>query len=263
MYDSFSQEYDHFVNWHNRLAFELPFLLEQIKSANNKPAESIKVMDTATGTGMHAIALAQKGFIASGVDISEGMIETARQNAASANVDVSFTTAAFGEIATKTGAVFSDQGYLFDVLLCLGNSLPHVDGHAGLLDALRDFAACLRPGGLLILQNRNFDSVLAKKERWMEPQSYKSESGETLYLRFYDFLPDGFIQFNILTLKHAPDGQWTQSVMETRLFPITRDMILPALEKTGFTKIQLFGGLTNTPFDDQNSGNLVVTAIKI
>jgi hypothetical protein len=40
-------------------------------------------------------------------------------------------------------------------------------------------------------------------------------------------------------------------------------MILPAIEKTGFTKIQLFGGLTNTPFDDQNSGNLVVTAIKI
>jgi ubiquinone/menaquinone biosynthesis C-methylase UbiE len=255
MYDSFSQEYDHFVNWPNRLALELPFLMEQINSAIDKPEESIRVLDTATGTGMHAIALAEKGFSVSGVDICEGMLTTARQNAVTANVNVSFTTAAFGEIAQKTGDVF-------DVLLCLGNSLPHVDGPAGLLDALRDFASCLRPGGLLILQNRNFDSVLAKKDRWMEPQSYKNETGETLYLRFYDFLTNGSIQFNILTLKQSRDGQWNQSVMETHLFPITRDIIFPALENAGFGNIQVFGGLTNSPFDCLTSGNLVVTAIK-
>lgn len=262
MYDTFSQEYDHFVNWPNRLAFELPFILQQIKYVFDIPVESVRILDTATGTGMHAIALAEEGFIVSGVDISEGMIAAARQNASSANVNVSFTTAAFGDIAGKTRAGSDYRESLFDVLLCLGNSLPHVDGHTGLVEALQDFAACLQPGGLLILQNRNFDSVLAKKERWMEPQSHKNETGETLYVRFYDFLPEGLIQFNILTLKQSPDGQWNQSVMETRLFPITSDIILLALEKTGFTQVCLFGGLADSPFDSLNSGNLVVTAIK-
>lgn len=262
MYDTFSQEYDHFVNWTNRLAFELPFLLEQIDLAAAKPASQVKVLDTATGTGMHAIALAQKGYIVSGVDISEGMIDVARQNAEAVSADVFFTTAAFGGIAKEMN--FFPEGKVgpYDVILCLGNSLPHVEGPAGLQAALNDLAACLQPGGLLILQNRNFDSVLEKKERWMEPQTYNENGEETLYLRFYDFLPDGIIEFNIVTLKRTPQGGWDQSIMETRLFPITRSVLEKALADAGFSSIRLFGALSDTPFDRQSSGNLVASAVK-
>jgi SAM-dependent methyltransferase len=262
MYDTFSQEYDHFVNWANRLEFELPFLMEQIYAATAKPANRTKILDTATGTGMHAIALAQNGYSCSGVDISEGMIAAARQNAAAVNADVFFTTAAFGNIAWETNFFPEDKTGPFDVVLCLGNSLPHVEGQAGLQSALNDLAGCLQPGGLLILQNRNFDSVLDKKERWMEPQSYKGGGEETLYLRFYDFLPDGHIQFNIATLKRTPRGGWDQSIMETRLYPITRDGLENALGDAGFSDIRLFGSLANTPFDSRTSGNLVVCAVK-
>jgi len=110
MYDSFSQEYDHFVNWPNRLAFELPFLVEQIAAAIYKPVETIRILDTATGTGMHAIALAQKGYSVSGMDISEGMVTIARQNAAALNTDVFFTTAAFGNIAERSYAHPEGEG---------------------------------------------------------------------------------------------------------------------------------------------------------
>jgi len=177
MYDSFSQEYDHFVNWPNRLALELPFLMDQINSSVKKPVDLIRILDTATGTGMHAIALAQKGYNTSGMDISEGMVTIARQNAAAVNADVFFTTAAFGEIAEQSKLMPEGKGQPFDVVLCLGNSLPHVEDLNSLQNALTDFASCLHTGGLLILQNRNFDSVLEKKERWMEPQSYKRKKG--------------------------------------------------------------------------------------
>mgnify|MGYP003469742026 CR=1 FL=1 len=30
MYDAFAGDYDRFVNWKNRLTYELPFLMEQI-----------------------------------------------------------------------------------------------------------------------------------------------------------------------------------------------------------------------------------------
>ena len=262
MYDSFSEEYDHFVNWPGRLAYELPFLMEQISSTMDKPVGSTRILDTATSTGMHAIALAQKGYVTSGVDISEGMINLARKNAKSAGVDVFFTTAAFGEAASRAKTLPAGKGLPFDVVLCLGNSLPHVDGEVDLQDALDDFSSCLRPGGLLILQNRNFDSVISTKDRWMEPQSYSDANGEKIYVRFYDFLPDGHIQFNILTLKRAPEGQWKQSVMGTKLYPISRDVLVQSLETAGFCRIQLYGALANTPFDSKTSGNLVVTAIK-
>lgn len=262
MYDSFSQEYDRFVNWSNRLSAELPFLTHQILTAAGKPAKDIKVLDAATGTGMHAIALAKQGFQASGVDISEGMIYSARQNAVEFGADVFFEIAGFGKTADRLRSLSGGRGIPYDSVLCLGNSLPHVNNREELRSALDDFSACLQSGGLLILQNRNFDSVLARKDRWMEPQSYKEGNDEILYLRFYDFLPDGHIQFNILTLKHRLNDSWEQSVLETHLFPITRDDLVQELELAGFKEINTYGALANTPFDPDASGNLVVTAKK-
>ncbi|HEX9090526.1 MAG TPA: class I SAM-dependent methyltransferase, partial [Anaerolineales bacterium] len=94
MYDSLSSDYDRFVNWQNRLSIELPFILEQIKAVNAR-----SILDAATGTGMHAIALAQLGYKSAGADLSTGMVERARMNAASAGVQVPFEIAGFGSLA--------------------------------------------------------------------------------------------------------------------------------------------------------------------
>src|SRR5512136_1825891 len=89
MYDSLSKDYDYFVNWPERLAYELPFIEAQINSAAGD-SRPIKVLDAACGTGMHAIALAQRGYAAAGADLSAGMIERAVANAAAAGVSVEF-----------------------------------------------------------------------------------------------------------------------------------------------------------------------------
>jgi glycine/sarcosine N-methyltransferase len=266
MYDTFSQDYDYFVNWKNRLEMEIPFLTEQIQKFIPKPVHDIRILDAAAGTGMHAIALAKLGYSVTGVDISTGMVDAARRNASEAEEHVHFAVAGFGKTATtlmaeKDGVDLTGK-IPFDVVLCLGNSLPHVESNRELVEALRDFFACLSADGLLILQSRNFDAVIAGQERWMEPQSYKNSKGEWIFLRFYDFLPDGHIQFNIVTLKRMTGIDWKQSVMETRLFPITQSILLMALNESGFDRITAFGSLSNSPFDLDTSGNLVVTARK-
>ena len=99
MYDQFSSNYDRFVNWHSRLAYEMPLLerlLDPLKSADSP----IHVLDAACGTGMHAIELARRGFIASGADLSSGMIEQARKNAQSRlEWTIRFEAAGFGQLA--------------------------------------------------------------------------------------------------------------------------------------------------------------------
>lgn len=270
MYDTFSHDYDHFVNWKNRLNSEIPFLIEKITSTIRKPTSDIRILDAATGTGMHAIALAQQGFITAGVDISAGMIETARKNARQNNVDINFTTAGFGEIHQKLFQNSMNKSLsqeesgtpFFDVILCLGNSLPHVENRTELKAALKDFAACLTDGGLLILQNRNFDAVLDTKDRWMEPQSYGNGEDESIFLRFYDFLPDELIQFNIVTLQRKNQGEWKQSILETKLFPIKHELLSEVLAETGFHLTTEFGTLSDVPFNKSTSGNLVITARK-
>ena len=113
VYDTLSVDYDRFVNWERRLAVELPFIEQALEEIG-----ACRVVDVACGTGQHAIALAQRGYQLVGVDVSAAMIAQAQQNAQAAGVQVSFTVAGFGELATR-------QFSPFDALLCLGSSLLH------------------------------------------------------------------------------------------------------------------------------------------
>jgi 2-polyprenyl-3-methyl-5-hydroxy-6-metoxy-1,4-benzoquinol methylase len=256
MYDAFSADYDRFVNWENRLAYELPFVEDQLSRTKRPEGQPVWVLDAATGTGMHAIALATRGYQVAGADLSRGMVEKARLNAVSAGMDVRFEAVGFG----KLSEVFGRES--FDAVLCLGNSLPHLLTAEELEHALEDFAACLRPGGLLLLQNRNFDSVMQTHQRWMEPQSHREGRAEWVFLRFYDFLPDGLIQFNITTLFHQGGDDWKMNVTSSFLRPLLQIELAEVLPKAGFTEISYYGGMRGEPFRQAESGNLVVAACK-
>jgi len=250
MYDSISSDYDRFVNWQNRLSLELPFIIERLQKINAR-----SVLDAATGTGMHAIALAQLGYQAAGADLSNGMIQKARLNASSAGVQLRFEVAGFGSLAHT----FGHQS--FNALLCLGNSLPHLLTIQELESALRDFAATLKPGGFLLIQNRNFDAVMSHHERWMEPQSHSDANTEWIFQRFYDFDPDGLLTFHMITLKSVDQGKWTQTVASSHLRPLLKDELISVLHQAGFESPVAYGNLSGDSFDPETSGNLVISAL--
>jgi SAM-dependent methyltransferase len=248
MYDEFSGDYDRFVNWPGRLAMEMPFIEAQLRAAGAK-----RVLDAACGTGQHALALAKNGYAVVGADLSPKMIERAIANARGQGVPAEFVAAGFGELRARVG-----DG--FDAVLCLGNSLPHLLTAAGLAAALADFAVCLRPGGLLLVQNRNFDRVLARRERWMDPQAHQEGDREWLFVRFYDFEPDGLLGFNMVTLQRQGGGNWTQRSIAARLWPQRQEELIAALAAAGFAQMSAYGDMQGAPFDAANSGNLVLTA---
>ena len=269
MYDSFSIDYDRFVDWDARLAAEMPFLAGLLRAV-----DAHRVLDAACGTGMHAIALAERGYQVVGTDFSRPMIERARVNALQTRHTtegpgpgtIRFVTAGFGGLAQALG-IDPHRAHIgeldtprFDAVLCLGNSLPHVLTPADLAATLDDFGHCLRPGGLLLIQNRNFAGVLADTDRWMGPQSHREGAKEWLFLRFYDFDPDGLLTFNVVRLTREGDRDWTQHVSATRLWPLTERYLTPALEEAGFTGLTAYGDMQGCPFDPYTSPNLVIAA---
>jgi len=256
MYDKLASIYDYFVNWESRLAYELPFLEHQLRTLGQDSSQ-IRVMDTACGTGHHAIALAKLGFQVSGSDLFPEMVSLADANAKAAGEQVSFRTAGFGRISDTF-----DQPGEFDAVLCLGNSLPHVDSNQDLKKTLRDFKDLLRSGGIFILQMRNFDLVMGEKKRWMEPQSVKDGATEWLFLRFYDFEDDGKIQFTILSLQRKVNSPWQTQLTSTHLLPIHSEQLKTELGALGFRDIQLFGNLAAKPYNAESSGDLVLVATK-
>jgi glycine/sarcosine N-methyltransferase len=248
LYDAFSGDYDRFVGWEGRLAYDLPFLVEELGRAGAR-----RVLDVACGTGWHTISLSQRGYEVVGADISTRMIEHARENAAREGAPVRFVQAGFGQLAGQV-----DKG--FDGLICMGNSLPHVPDAEALRETLVDFAAVLRAGGVLITQQRNFDQVWSEHQRFMPLQTRDEGNKEWLFFRFYDFGEETII-FNMVTLKRE-GREWEYQVQATELWPILQDHLVEQLEAIGFSEITCYGNLRRSPFAPEQSGNLVVVARK-
>ncbi len=245
LYDALAADYDYFVNWEGRLSHELPFLDSLFESHSVQ-----SLLDAACGTGHHAIALARRGYEAVGADLSAAMIEQARQNAAVQGVEVRFEVAGLGESRSL--------GTIFDAVICLGNSLPHLLSPSAVAQALADFAAVLRPEGLLVIQNRNFDRVWAERERFMPPQWFQAGGQEWLFLRFYDFAPET-VTFNMIRLRRTGES-WAQDVESTELRPIFRDDLATALEAASFRDLTFYGSFDGSAFEPKQSGDLIAVA---
>jgi glycine/sarcosine N-methyltransferase len=245
LYDALAADYDRFVNWKGRLTHELPFFESLFEGQGVR-----RVLDAACGTGHHAIALAQRGYEVTGTDLSTAMIERARQNADAQGVAATFAVAGLGEL--------SSLGQMFDAALCLGNSLPHVLSAGAVDRALADLAGVLRPQGLLVIQNRNFDRVWAEQERFMPPQSTQDASGEWIFVRFYDFHQDT-VTFNMLRLRRTETG-WAQDVESTELRPIFSKDLAQSLSVSGFDPVVFYGSYDGSIFDAEQSGDLIAVA---
>ena len=253
LYDALADDYDRFVNWEARLTHELPFLEGLFEAGDVR-----RILDAACGSGQHAIALARRGYRVVGADLSAAMVSRARENAAAAGVDAAFVVAGLGELASITRPAGSDD--LFDAVLCLGNSLPHLLSAEAVAAALDDFADVLRPGGLLVVQNRNFDRVWARIDPFIGPQAHSEEQGEWLYVLFYDFHPST-LTFNMVRLVNRGEG-WVQDVESTELRPVFAGELAAGLRAAGFGQILQYGGYDRSPFHPDDSGDLLVVARK-
>ena len=249
LWDTFSADYDRFVDWESRLAREMPFL-EGFLARHGAQ----RVLDVACGTGHHAIALAERGFEVMGSDVSEGMVTEARHNAETAGLATTFRRAGFGELR---GTV-KDR---YDAALCLGNSLPSVLTEDALRGALADMAGVLVPEGLLIIQNLNYDRVWPRRERFMPLQTHRQGQEEWLFFRFVDFHQET-LTFNMVIL-HRNGEMWNYAAEATELRPIFSEDLKRLLEQSGFLNIDFYGDYDQNPYQQDTSGDLIVVARKM
>jgi 2-polyprenyl-6-hydroxyphenyl methylase/3-demethylubiquinone-9 3-methyltransferase len=99
-----------------------------------------RVLDFGCGPGVIALAVAQQGYDLTGLDGASGMVETARQNAASRKIG----NARFEHVDVSQ---FDPSIGPFDTVVC-SSVIEYIEDDLGLLKKL---ISALRPGGHLIV----------------------------------------------------------------------------------------------------------------
>lgn len=261
-YDRQAALYEVMNDWPARLSLELPFIRRTLEQARART-----VLDTACGGGHHVIALAAEGYAVSGADLSAEMIQLARRNAAKAHAAVRFEQASFVDMSARS----SDT---LDAVLCLGNSLPHVLTQEGQLASLAAMHGRLHRGGVLVLQNLNYDLRWKTRPRFFALNPVTLEGRTALVWRMADYhdpgtrvagldgpCPEpGLITFHIATIEQDAANKWQASVKSTLQRPLFAGDLTRWLKAVGFEDIGLFGGMDASSFNPDSSPDLVIVA---
>jgi SAM-dependent methyltransferase len=102
-----------------------------------------RLLDLGCGTGNHAIPLARRGHVVTGVDRSSSMLSLARKKAAAANLRIRF---ARGDMTTF------ELGATFDATVCMFGAFGYVLGLPDATRCLRRVRRHLSPDGLFVYE---------------------------------------------------------------------------------------------------------------
>ncbi len=245
-FDRLAARYERYVPWGPRLAREIPFLEEELRSADAR-----SVIDCACGPGRHAVALAQKGFDVTGLDASPEMLDRARLLAQEEKLEVRFVEARFESIPKELHSKL-------DGLICLGNSLSAADDGEMLREIIEQFAAVLKTGGVAITQTVDF-SVVAKEPVSPTPLRHVSED-EREYLFVKSFLRAGERVFIHWVSLENQNGQWGSEVTCREVFALDPESLLDVFRSSGFSHVETYGDYGRHPFVKGSSRDLIIVA---
>ena len=250
LYETLAPLYDQLFPVDAKAPAFLDSLARRNGAAQGRYANSPRALDAGCATGGHALALAALGWTAVGIDSEAAMIGAARERALRELVPAGGSgpgRASFLEAdLLDIGNLFRGEG--FDLILCLGNTLPHLadaSGEtAGAASFLSQARAHLQDGGSLVLQTLNF-SLPGIGPGYVFPPIV---GGGATMLRSYGDPPTtspGALRF-VVELR----GEGGSQVGETLLLPLRPARIASLLREAGFGSLARYSGWDGRPFDE-------------
>ncbi len=219
---NFVEKWDELIDWDARAKGEGNFFVEKLTEHNKR-----KVLDVATGTGYHSVQLLNAGFEVSSADGNPQMLAKAFQNGCK-----------HGHILRTIQA---DWRWLnrsvygrYDALICLGNSFTHLFSENDRRKTLAEFYSALRHNGILILDQRNYDSILdhgfsTKHTFYYAGAQVKAEP---------EHMDEGLARF----CYQFPD----KSRYHLNMFPLRAAYVRQLLKEVGFQKVTTYGDFQET-----------------
>ncbi|MEX2616526.1 MAG: class I SAM-dependent methyltransferase [Alphaproteobacteria bacterium] len=222
----FVEKWDELIDWDARAESEGSFFIDILKARGKH-----KVLDVATGTGFHSVQLLKAGFDVTSADGNAEMLGKAFENGRQR------------ELLLQT--VHADWRWLnkdihgkYDAIICLGNSFTHLFDEMDRRRALAEFYAALRWDGILIMDQRNYDSILnngfSSKHKYYYCGDQVTAEPE--------HMDDGLARF----CYSFPDG----SKYHLNMFPLRKAYLRGLITEVGFQKVKTYGDFQETYQED-------------
>lgn len=195
-----------------------------------------RILDAGCGTGRYTMGPARRGYLVTGLDRSAPLIAEAQKRVGPTDLPVAF---AVGEILALPSAP------PFDGILCRGVLNDLLDEHSR-QEVFFSFARTLRPGGMLILDVREWYATAHRKAR--EPVSEKSVDTARGRLTFRSVTQlDHHNQQLLVAERHTlqRDDVETVAVYDFRMRCWTQEELHGHLTRAGFSSIVYLGDYDN------------------
>ena len=197
------------------------------------------LLDVGAATGNLTAYLSSQGYEVTAIDLSERLIAKAVEK---------------GVTVQQLNMLAIDELPTFDNIVCIGNTLPHLDSKTSVQLFLQKAYGQLTQGGKLVLQLVNFQKYFAQQQGDYLGNLPLIENDKVKFERYYYLNEEGKIRFKTIlddTIKN-----------EELLQPIFADQLTQWLTQIGFKAINLYGNFKKDPFDKEKSMALIVTAVK-
>ncbi|MCC9655888.1 glycine/sarcosine N-methyltransferase [Rhodopirellula halodulae] len=218
----FVEKWDELIDWDQRSESEGDFFIRELEKRGVR-----RVLDVATGTGFHSVRLIEAGFEVVSADGSPYMLAKAFENARRR-----------GHVLRTVQADWRwlnrDIYGRFDAVICLGNSFTHLFSDRDRRKALAEFYSSLRHDGVLILDQRNYDSILDNGFNSKHKYYYCGDRVSAVP----EHVDEGLARF----CYSFPDG----SEYHLNMFPLRKKYVCGLMQEVGFQRVDTFGDFQET-----------------
>ncbi len=225
----------------NRDEAEADTLASLILSETN-PVNAANILDMAAGAGRHAIIFAKRGFNVTAVDLSENLLNIAKENAVENNVKINFILSDIRNF---------DSTVKFDLVLNLFTSFGYFDFDEENFELFEKAYSLLKNGGFFVLDylNRNY------LESNLVSNSHEKISGTEIIQ--HRSIKGNRVVKDIIIRKNGQVKEYFESV---RMFSFRELQV--ALKNTGFKIESTFGDLDGKQFVLESSPRVIIIARK-
>jgi SAM-dependent methyltransferase len=238
--------YDAIVDWQKRLGKEGPFYQQVFEKVGVR-----KVLDTACGTGRHALMFQSWGMEVEAADSSEAMIDYARrQHGESASLK--WVVRPFDQPVDRPGE--------FDAVICSGNSLPLARDKKTIQRAVCCMLEALRSGGVCIIHLFNLWHLEEGPTTWQKCLRGRWGDVEQVLLKGIHRCGDhGYVNF----IRLAVDGDRLESAFEPSvLVALKADELSGWVRQAGAKSVDLYGDYSRNSYDPLNSNDMILVCWK-